>query len=204
MASQTFDGDSIGPQLDLSDERIPPHVGVHLATLYDREDRVETWAEWVEVIRAASQQTRDELPTEDDLCYLDDGDHAVEIDGETASFVCVLDPLAVPFIRETPGTVHSVTPEDGEEITIDVESDGVTVDTDGAVISLGVSRDVNVDGTPTHEDVYAESCPYIHVFASADEYERWASDVQAATTSVPVDAGVAIARELARELFERE
>lgn len=219
MASQTFGGDSIGPRLDLGDETIPPHIGAHLAALYDREDRVETWAEWVEVIRAASELTQGELLTEDDLCYVDDGNHTVEIDGETESFVCVLDPLAVPFIRGTPGTVRSKTPEDGDEITIDVESDGMTVDTDGAVISFGVSRDVDVDGTPTHEDIYAESCPYVHVFASVGEYERWADSLaakppgrkpvgpadwpaDAATTSVSADMGVAIARELARELFE--
>lgn len=201
MASETFDSVSIGPELELANETIPPHIGKHLATLYDLDEPIESWAEWVDAIRTASERTQDEPPTEDDLCYIEDGDHTIEIDGETESFICVLDPLAVPFLRETPGAIHSITPEDGEAITIDVEEDGVTVDTDGAVISLGVSRDVDVEGTPTHEDIYAESCPYIHVFASVDEYERWATGVNAATTSVPVDTGVAIARELARELF---
>jgi len=202
MASQTFDGDSIGPQLDLADATIPPHVGHHLATLYGLDGRVKTWADWIEAIRTASEQTGDSPPTEADRCYFDDGDHTVEVDGETASFVCVLDPLTVPFLRETPAIVHSRTPEDGEAITIDVAADDVAVDGDDAVVSLGVSRDPAVDGTPTHEDIYAESCPYIHVFASVGEYERWADEVNAATTSVPVETGVAIARELARELFE--
>lgn len=204
MPAETFDADGIGPQLDLADERIPPHIGDHLATLYGREDRVETWAEWIDAIRAASNETQDELPTEDDLCYLEDGNHTVEIDGETKSFVCVLDPLAVPFLRGMPGTIRSVTPEAGEAIIIDVDSGGVSVDTDDAVVSLGVSRDSTVAGTPTHEEIYAESCPYIHAFASVEEYERWADRTDAATTSVPVDIGVAIARELARELFETE
>lgn len=202
MSTTAFDGDSIGPQLDLADETIPPHVGEHLSTMYGRDGRIETFAEWVSAIREASERTQGELPTEDDLCHLDDGDHTVEISGETLSFVCVLDPLAVPFLRETPGTVRSETPEDGDAITIDVEADGVTVDADDAVVSLGVTRDPEVDGTPTHEDVYAETCPYIHAFASVDEYERWADRTDAATTSVPVETGVTVARELARELFE--
>lgn len=202
MVSQTFDAKSIGPRLDLAEERIPPHVGAHLATLYGCENRIENWGEWVEVIRAASEATAGEPPTEDDLCQLADGAHTVELDDETKSFVCVLDPLAVPFLRETPGTVHSVTPEDGEAITIDVEADGLTVDAADGVVSVGVSRNPAVDGTPTHEDIYAASCPYIHVFASVDEYERWASTVDAATTSVPVDVGVAIARELTQEMFD--
>lgn len=40
------------------------------------------------------------------------------------------------------------------------------------------------------------------VLASVAEYEQWANTVDAATTSVPVDVGVAIARELTQELFE--
>jgi len=152
--------------------------------------------------RRASERTQDDLPTEADLCYVDDGDHSVDIDGETASFVCVLDPLAVPFLRDEPGIIRSKTPEDGDSITIDVESDGVTADAEDAVVSLGVSRDAGGDGPPRQEDIYTETCPYIHVFASVDEYERWAGKTDAATTSLPVETGVAIARELARELFD--
>ncbi|MCU4800861.1 alkylmercury lyase family protein [Halobacteria archaeon HArc-gm2] len=203
MSTESFDGDSIGPRLDLANLTIPAHVGERLAALHDANGRIDTGAEWVKAIRAASERTQGEVPTEDDLCYVDDGDHSVEIDGETASFVCVLDPLAVPFLRGEPGTVRSTTPEDGEPITIDVERDGVTVDTDDAVVSIGVARDVSGDGPPRQEDVYTETCPYIHVFASVDEYERWAAETDAATTSLPVGTGVAIARELSRELFEK-
>ena len=204
MSSPTFDGDGIGPELNLAAERIPPHVGERLAAMYGRDGRFETYAAWVSAIRTASDRTRDDPPTTDDLCHVEDGDHTVEIAGESHSFVCVLDPLALPFLRQTPGTVRSVTPEDGESITVDVTADGATVDTDGAVVSLGVSRESDVEGTPTTEDVYAETCPYIHAFASVDEYERWADGVDASTTSVPAETGVAIARELARELFEAE
>jgi len=40
-------------------------------------------------------------------------------------------------------------------------------------------------------------CPYIHVFEDETEYETWA----AATTSVPVETGVALAGGLAEQLF---
>ncbi|SFS03364.1 Alkylmercury lyase [Halomicrobium zhouii] len=202
MSTERFDGDSIGPRLDLATLTIPAHVGDRLAALHDADGRIDTGAEWVEAIRAASERTRGEPPTEDDLCYVDDGDHSVEIADETESFVCVLDPLAVPFLRGEPGTIRSKTPEDGESITIDVENDGVTVDTAAAVLSIGVSRDASGEGASRQEDIYTETCPYIHAFASVEEYERWADGVDAATTSVPVETGVAIARELSRELFE--
>jgi len=202
MSTESFDGDSIGPRLDLANLTIPAHVGKYLATLHGDDGRIDTGAEWVEAIRAANERTQDDLPTEADLCYVDDGDHSVDIDGETASFVCVLDPLAVPFLRDEPGIIRSKTPEDGDSITIDVESDGVTADAEDAVVSLGVSRDAGGDGPPRQEDIYTETCPYIHVFASVDEYERWAGKTDAATTSLPVETGVAMARELARELFD--
>jgi len=44
-------------------------------------------------------------------------------------------------------------------------------------------------------------CPYIHVFEDETEYETWAAATEAATTSVPVETGVALAGGLAEQLF---
>ncbi|MFB6087930.1 MAG: organomercurial lyase [Haloarculaceae archaeon] len=203
MSTRSLDTERIGPELTLSELRLPPHVGERLATLFDRDGRFETGAEWVAAIREASEATEGRPPTVDDLCTMPDGAHSVSLEGddETTSFVCVLDPLAVPFLEDRPGTVRSTTPEDGEDVTVEIATDDATATPSNAVVSLGVARDVDAETSVSHEGIYREVCPYIHVFASVDEYERWADGVDAATTSVPVDTGIALARELAGALF---
>jgi hypothetical protein len=204
MSTNTLDTGDIGPELTLDELRLPPHVGERLATLFDREGRFETGAEWVAAIRETSEATEGRPPTIDDLCTMSDGAHTVDLEGndETTAFVCVLDPLAVPFLEDCPGTVRSRTPEDGTNVTIAVTGDAATVTPSNAVVSLGVSRHPDVERPISHEGIYQEVCPYIHVFASVDEYERWADGLDAATTSVPAETGVALARELATALFD--
>ncbi|MFB6087356.1 MAG: organomercurial lyase [Haloarculaceae archaeon] len=201
MSTATFDGDSIGPELSLADLWVPPHVGKRWAAVLGHEGRFETGAEWIEAMGEVAEAQLDRAPTIENLCYMADGNHTIDLDGEdgTDAFVCMLDPLVVPFLTGRPGTVTSTTPEDGESVTIEIGEDGV-IAPENAVISLGATRNP-AGGEPSIERVYQESCPYIHVFASVEEYERWADGVDAATTSVPVDVGVAVARELATELF---
>lgn len=201
MSSDTFDDGSIGPGIDPADVRIPPHVGAGLARLFDRDERLDTAAEWIEAVRDAFGDVTDGEPSEEDLCHDPEGRHAVEIDGERRSFVCVLDPLIVPFLRESPGVVRSRTAVDGEQVTVDVGPDAASATPSGAVVSLGVARDVDPAEPLDAERIYGTLCPYVQTFATPAEYERWAEDVDAATTSLPVDHGVALARALADELF---
>lgn len=201
MSSETFHADGIGPKIDLAEITLPPHVGARLAALYGRDRRFATADEWAAAVRETSRAALDRTPTVEDLCYADDGRHAIEVGEETHSFVCVLDPLVVPFIRSEPATVHSTTPIEDATVTFDVGTDGLSVDPDGAVVSLGVARDVDGDEPMTPERVYRETCPYVHAFESPAEYEAWADGVDAATTSVPAATGVAIARGLATTLF---
>lgn len=198
----TFDGDEIGPALDLADLALPPGVGEGLARLHGRDEPVETGAEWVEAMRSSFAATAGGQPTEADLCHADDGPHSVRVGDESASFVCVLDALMVPFVRGRPGTVRSAAPGGGGRVEIDVRAGGAVATPADAVVSLGVARNGSSDAPVAPERVYAEVCPYIHAFTSAGAYERWAGGVDAATTSVPVETGVAIARELAAELVE--
>lgn len=202
MSSSTLDDDErIGPELRLEELAIPPHVGERLAALHGRDGRLDDGAEWVEAIRSEARDLHGEPPSESDLCTSQDGPHNVSIGDDTTSYICVLDPLVVPFLRGEPGTIRSKTPEDGENVTIEIEPDGVTATPTDAVISLGVSHDIDADEKVSREAIYAWTCPYIHAFATVDEYERWDGSVDAATTSVSVETGVAIARELANELF---
>jgi hypothetical protein len=199
MSSPTFDDDDdgIGPRLTLDEVAIPPHVGEPLAAFYDREGRIETVREWADAAEAAIRTERDRAPAEADMCVAADGPHAVEFADETISYVCVLDPLIAVFLHARPGTVRSETPEDGAEVAVEIDADGATATPADAVVSVGVGRDGPED-EPTLEGAYGQLCAYTHVFASVDEYERWAAGVDAATTSYPVETGVALAREFVR------
>jgi len=201
MTSQSFTDRGIGPVLELTEFRLPPHVGARLATLFGSEEPITSGSEWVREMRAAFTRQDGDPPTEDALCHADDGAHSVTIDGERDAFVCVLDPLIVPFLRDEPGRVESTTPEDGRTVTIDIDENGATATPESAVVSLGISRHVEAD-TATPETVYRQVCGYIHIFTTPVEYERWADGVEAATTSVSVETGVGLARELATALFD--
>lgn len=202
MAATDFDPDAIGPDVTPADVPLPPHVGERLATLYDREGRFETAAEWLAATEQVVASATGGAATEGDLCRVDDGAHEVEVDGERAAFVCVLDPLVVPFLRERPATIRSESRVGGDPVVVEVASDGVGVRPDDAVVSLGAADDFDEDAPLTPERIYREACPYVHAFASPAEYETWAADAPAATTSVPMATGVALARGIADRLFE--
>ncbi|PSP93234.1 hypothetical protein BRC91_10480 [Halobacteriales archaeon QS_4_62_28] len=201
MTSQSFTDRRIGPELDLEGFRLPPHVGARLATLFGRDTPITTGSEWVQAMRTVFTEEFDRFPSEDALCRAEDGAHSVTIDGDRDTFVCVLDPLIVPFLRDEPGRIESTTPEDGATVTIDIDDGGTTATPESAVISLGLTHHVEADSA-TPETVYRQVCGYIHVFAAPAEYERWADNVEAATTSVPVETGIGLARELAAVLFD--
>ena len=75
---------------------------------------------------------------------------------------------------------------------------------DEAIISIGVSDDVEADHDRPIETVYQEVCGYIQTFEDEAEYEAWAADVDAATTALPAREGVALAQQLAGALFDGE
>lgn len=177
MSSTAFDGDSIGPELSLADLALPPHVGERLAAQCGRDERFETAAAWIDGMRAALADGRGEGPTAADLCRAENGAHHVRIGDESASFVCAIDPLMVPFLRDRPATVRSETPVTAETVEIQVRADGAAAMPAEAVLSLGVTREP-ADAPLSPERVYEEVCPHIQAFASVDEYERWARDVE--------------------------
>ncbi|QIO22351.1 organomercurial lyase [Haloarcula sp. JP-L23] len=201
MADDMIDTDDLGLELDLDDFALPPAVAANLGTLFG-SDPPETAAEWVAEMRAVKRALDGRNPTADDLCTTDDGRHAFVGADHRQEYVCVLDPLVVPFLRDEPGTIRSTTPERGETVEIGIAPDGIARSHADAVVSLGVSDHVDPDTDPTLERIYRQVCGYVHVFADEQEYEAWADDVDAATTSVPVSTGVALAGALATTLFE--
>jgi len=140
-------------------------------------------------------------PGIEDLCTTDDGAHDFVGEEREQSYICVLDPLVVPFQTDSPGTVRSTTPERGETVEITVTPDGVDYSHPEAVVSLGVADEPDCASCSSIEENYEQVCPYIHVFEDSEEYERWAESTDAATTTVPVETGVALAGAFAETLF---
>lgn len=215
MSSHDAHGDSIGPELDLAGFAIPPAVGERLGTLYGTGDRVRTGADWVAATREALDDVEGRPPSVADLCTTPDGRHAFTGDDEHQEFVCVLDPLLYPFLTGTTGTVRSESPVSNDEIAVEITESGVSTSHPDAVVSIGVADEVGNadegaadpatdDGPVTPETVYGQVCEYIHVFEDERAYESWAETVPAATTSVPLPTGIALARELAASLFGSE
>lgn len=205
MSDIRLDADRIGPTIDLTDLAIPEAVGQGLATFYGTDEAIRDVQQWVDANRERSRAIQGRLPTVEDLCTSTDGAHVFEARAgdERQAYVCVLDPLVYPILTDTPGTVRSETPVRGETITIEVGPDGVAVSNPDAVVSLGVSDHVTDEAGAALEAIYRQVCGYIHVFADEDEYETWADDVEARTTSVPVEDGVGFAMGLADALFEK-
>lgn len=200
MANHPIDASELGRELALDDLRLPDDVAAGLGRLYGA-DPPATAADWVAMLREHKQAVDGDVPTVEDLCTTDDGAHAFRSDDRTASYICVLDPLAVPFLTDTAGTVRSTTPERGKTIEITVGPDGIDYTHPDAVVSIGVADEVDCAACATIDETYEQVCPYIHVFEDGSEYETWAAKTDAATTSVPVETGVALAGALAEELF---
>jgi hypothetical protein len=206
MQSERLDPDSIGPGLSLATLDLPPAVGERFSELYGTDDPPADGAEWVDQMRTTIADARGRQPTVDDPCTTPDGDHAfVPADGTDAkTYLCVLDPLAYPFLTGETGTVRSTTPVRGETVTFDIGAGDLAVSHETAVVSLGVSDHldgVDVDSAPV-ETVYRQVCGYIQTFADRAEYEQWAQEADAVTMALPATEGVALAGKIARTLFE--
>jgi len=200
MADHHIELSELGHELALEQFRLPEDIAAGLGDLYGAAPP-ETAAAWVAMLRDRKRGYDGKPPTIEDLCTTDDGAHAF-VDGDRSqSYVCVLDPLVVPFLADTPGTIRSTTPERGAAVEITVASDGVDYSHPNAVVSLGVADEVDCDSCPAIEETYKQVCPYIHVFEDEAEYETWAANTEAATTQLPVETGVALAGAFAESLF---
>jgi hypothetical protein len=197
--SDTSTDDSIGPRAEPAAVTLPPAVGERLGRLLGAGDRLDTAADWVAATRAAADRAG-RRPGIEDLCTTPDGRHSFEpaTGGGTRAFVCVLDPLLVPFLRDTPGTVRSEPPAGGP-VTVEITPRDATATPPDVVVSLGVADEVAA-GDPGR--LYEAVCPYVHAFDSRASYESWAAGTDGHATAVPVEQGIAVARELAAVLFD--
>lgn len=201
MATNRVDTSAIGPQLTLADLDLPPELGERFRTLYGTDEPPANGAEWVDQMHQVITAERDRRPTVEDLCTVDDGDHIFVGDDAREAYICVLDPLAYPFLTGETGTVRSTTPVREETVEFELSEDDVTVSHDDAVVSLGISDHVAEFEDAPVEAVYRQVCGYIQTFEDREEYETWAADVDAVTIPLSAREGVAVAREIADALF---
>jgi len=94
-------------------------------------------------------------------------------------------------LRDQPAEIGSSDLETGEHVSVRVTSEGFVEDSTSlseAIVSFGVAR----EGMGS---VYAVACPFINIFASRVNYEKWAeAHPEALTLAIPLDNAVALAR----------
>ncbi|MFB6140235.1 MAG: organomercurial lyase [Halosimplex sp.] len=204
MWTEVRNSDGIETGESAAELSLSPAVGERFARLYGADERPETVGDWAASMREAIERERGRPPAVEDLCTDEAGDHAFVGDDGVQTYVCVLDPLVYPFLTGETGTVRSTTPVRGTEVAFEVGADGVAVSHGGAVVSIGVSEDVDAMADTPLETVYREVCEYVQTFEDRAEYEAWAESVPAVTMGVPAETGLGIVRELADVLFEVE
>lgn len=202
MPETEFDPDRIGPTIDLAAVELPPDVAAGFARLYDVDVPVRDAAAWIRVTREHVAAASERSPIVDDLCTAADGDHVFvpETGGDRQAYVCVLDPLAYPFLTGRPGTVRSSPPRGDDRIEVAVTAEGIDVSHPDAVVSIGVAAEPVERVTPSV--LYRQVCDSVHAFPDREAYAAWAVDVDAATTAVPVGMGVGVAKGIAGALFD--
>ncbi len=117
--------------------------------------------------------------------------HQVRIGSETFYTHCVMDAFILPALRDQPAEIISSDPETGEQVCVRVTSEGFIEDSAAlaeATVSFGVAR----EGVGS---VYAVACPFINIFASWANYEKWTqAHREALTLAIPLEDAVALAR----------
>lgn len=181
----------------VTEGRLPTDAARLLGRFYGGDD-VETVGDFVAATRAGAGGAI----SVDQLCYVDgDASHVARTAGETYRFRCFFDGVALSFLVDEPVEIATETPA-GTTVDIRTTPDDTVESTpEGAVVSFGVARDVEVpgDGGPVPADVYAAVCPYVRAFRTREAYEGWAAAVDAATFAMPLSAGLPIARGLTEE-----
>lgn len=184
----------------LDEQDVPPDLADAMQTAFGLDEPPATLHDWI----AATSRLLDDSGLSvgvDDLCTTEESRHVASVDGDDQHFRCVLDALLVPFLApgEPPVRVRSRSPVSGDVVELSVGRDAVEATPPDAVLSFGFADGVEV---PDPADVdpalaYEWVCPYINAFPSRDEYDRWADATEAATTALPFDAGLELARALA-------
>ena len=139
-----------------------------------------------------------------DLCTTDASPHRAVVDGESQSFQCVTDAFIFAGLHDGDATIRTVSPLDGEALTVEFDAMGAAAAPEGAVLSLGVERGTGAPDSPvTPERMYGRLCPYSKAFTSREEYERWTDDrPEIATEVLPLDVALTLLARLTGRAFD--
>lgn len=184
---------------EYSGPEIPTPLGERLERGLGLDDRPETFGDWVEAMLTIAE--RGDLDVDlDALCTTEESPHRATYGGESQHYQCVLDPIIVPFLADGGRIdVETECPASGRPIEFTVTETSMTVDPATAVLSFGIDADVDApDGIASPALVYGRICPSVNAFATREEYETWAADVDAVTMALSADDALALARALGR------
>lgn len=175
---------------------VPAALASELAAVTDGGP-VGTYGDWLEVMADALGRA----PMGSDLCRAADARHEATVAGETERFVCVLDPLVLPWLLDDTVSVRSTCPETGRPVRSEVDAAGkLAIEPASAVVSIGAS-DPSAEGLDDPLDrAYIGVCEYTHAFTDPAAYRRWADATDAATGHLTYGARAALARAIARRL----
>ena len=173
---------------------LPPTLGDRLQQTRGLARRPSTLGDLTRTLDLAGELSA-ETPTLDasTLCSTGPSRHELLIGGETRFTHCVLDALMLPIIEQASGVVRSTSPLSGTIVELRVDPNQAQANPPGAVVSFGMLRESS--GT-----VYETTCPYINIFASLSEYERW---VEASPEAITISMPVAEAFDFGRDLVKR-
>lgn len=175
---------------------LPADLQSTLGRFLGREP-VETLGEWAAAIR---RHTDGGAISVGDLCHTDDETpHWGTLDGERYHFACFYDAIVLAALEDRPVDIHTRSPA-GDVIEARAEGTDVrSTSPEDPVVSVGIDETAEPpsgDG-PTAEATYAAVCPYVKAFSDREAYERWASEVPAATVAMSMSASVDFAAALA-------
>lgn len=174
---------------------LPADVSRNMGRFLD--EPVETLSDFVAAARAG---TGGGPLAVDDLCHTDaPTDHTARVNGDTYSFSCFFDGIALAALVDASVEVHTTTPTGASIDLVATPAGEVTVTPPDAVMSFGIATDDRPPGErgqPVDVAVVEAMCPYVRAFTSRDRYEGWAAGVDAATVGMPLAAGVEIAAAL--------
>ncbi len=121
--------------------------------------------------------------------------HRVCIGGENLYTHCAMDAFMLPVLRDELAEIDSLDPESGEQIRIRVTPEGFVENSttlSEVIVSFGVAREG--DGS-----VYSVVCPFINLFSSRVDYEKWTqAHPEAVTLAIPLGDAAALARAWAK------
>jgi hypothetical protein len=174
------------------DTQLPPELQTELGRFVGKES-LDTLEEWASDIR---RLTGGGSIAVDDLCHAsEETDHWGTVDGEQYHFRCFYDAVILAALENRPVDIHTVSPDGTVIDARAVGSDELSVAPAEAVFSFGIATDAyeRSGGDPTLQDGYAAICPYVRAFPDNEAYERWATEVPAATVAMPLAGATALA-----------